>query len=275
MGITMYKSIFFSGLLVISSLQASEATSYDEWLETKRSPLDNASSRLFKYSSTDVDDPATMFAGIDFNAIDVNKPASNGFLLLGSASHYGKLKTVEFLLDKKAAIDAEDTDRYTALMHAANHGHASVVTLLLNRNADPEKTDRYCFTALTMACRKRNKDAIDQLLLHKANTEVTHWFGGTPLTLVADQEPYAEKHAIIKFLLVAKANPKHKDSMEKNAQDRAKEIGDHATAALLAKYEQKYIEQESKKSAVGPMRETDASKRKEQKQSAKKLIDKN
>ena len=58
-----------------------------------------------------------------------------GFTALHHAVVSGQTKAVQFLLDKKAAIDAVDHCGNTPLHHAAALGHVPVQCLLMNRGA--------------------------------------------------------------------------------------------------------------------------------------------
>ncbi len=61
---------------------------------------------------------------------------------LSIAALWGQLKSVEWLLDRKANIEASSVDGITPLIRAAVYDQVQVVDLLLNRKADvTKKTD--------------------------------------------------------------------------------------------------------------------------------------
>ncbi|KAK0715228.1 hypothetical protein B0H67DRAFT_580227 [Lasiosphaeris hirsuta] len=65
-------------------------------------------------------------------------PASfNGRTPLSTAARYGILPLVEFLCDKGADVNHQDSGKDTALSHAVHEWHVPVVLLLLSRGADP------------------------------------------------------------------------------------------------------------------------------------------
>ena len=83
---------------------------------------------------------------------DIEAQSSDkGWTALMAASRNGETAVVELLLDRGADIEARDDKGWTALMRASARGAAAVVKLLLDRGADIETRDDDGFTALMWA----------------------------------------------------------------------------------------------------------------------------
>jgi len=67
---------------------------------------------------------------------DINSTDANGRQLIHCAADYGQKEILEFLLSKKANINALDKHGITPLLNAVFEGHKSCVELLLEKGAD-------------------------------------------------------------------------------------------------------------------------------------------
>lgn len=89
------------------------------------------------------------------------------------AAQFGRLDTVQALLDAGAGVDLHEKGRYTALMLAAGNGHADVVRTLLNAGANVNNVEQTRgWTALIWAAKRGHTSTVRVLLEHGAETAV-------------------------------------------------------------------------------------------------------
>lgn len=94
----------------------------------------------------------------------VNRINKAGMTPLMAAAFFNRLKIAEFLLKKRANIDAVNrTNGVTALMLAAIAGNEEFVKLLVSRNADMHLRDNHGKTALMIASEKQNEKMVTLL----------------------------------------------------------------------------------------------------------------
>ncbi len=102
-------------------------------------------------------------------SVDIHTQTESEMTPLLFAATGGQLKSVEWLLDRKANIDASTTNGPTSLIMAVVHDHVQVVDLLLNRKADvtkkidPNKTFYSGKTAEEIAIMCKSQKTLDRL----------------------------------------------------------------------------------------------------------------
>jgi len=114
----------------------------------------------------------TVFMGNQENGLnttpapfDVDRVNRDDCTILMAASHYGRYRVVEFLIETlKASISLRDRYGWTALHHAARNGHARVVQLLLQHGADPNTRDANSCSALMLAAEAGHANVVATLL---------------------------------------------------------------------------------------------------------------
>jgi ankyrin repeat protein len=161
-----------------------------------------------------------------------NVKDDEGFTPLHLASFAGKREVVEFLLTRKADINARANDGQTPLHEAAKEGHKEVTALLVAKGADVGAKDNVIgWTPLHFAAATGGTDIIRLLLLNKANVNAKGGDGGTPLhTAVINN-----KKDIAEILLANKADVNAKDN-EGNTPLRYAERGFKEMAGLLRQH---------------------------------------
>ncbi|MDD9901160.1 MAG: ankyrin repeat domain-containing protein [Alphaproteobacteria bacterium] len=136
------------------------------------------------------------------------------------------------LIDDGAALNAQDNDGGTALIHAAWKGHTDIVHTLLDKGAAMDVQDNEKNTALIYAI-YRNHPSIAHALLNKGaamDTQNNH--GNTALIYAVYQE-----HTDISHTLLNKgADAGLKTNEGKTAWDIATEKGYHALAQIIHDY---------------------------------------
>ncbi|HEY4832375.1 MAG TPA: ankyrin repeat domain-containing protein, partial [Waddliaceae bacterium] len=134
--------------------------------------------------------------------IDVNTTNSMDNTLLHKAAKAGKLKIVQFLLEKNASLQLKNMQGNSPLHLAASNGNVQIVKLLLEKNASLELTNLDGNTPLHLAASGGRTNVLEILISEKnASLESENKRGDTPLHLAA-KEGNAES---VKFLLEKKA----------------------------------------------------------------------
>ena len=106
---------------------------------------------------------------------------STGLLL---AAQHGKLEIVKILLEKKADINATDSNEgETPLMRACLNKHIDIIELLLNHNANINIKDNNGWNALMIACAKGHEKIAQTLINSHAEVNAQNLKGYTALML--------------------------------------------------------------------------------------------
>lgn len=143
-GVTPLGAAAFQGSLKLVDLLLTHGADPSSRDLSGKVPILYAAARGFKPIVTRL-----LATGIDVNAVYGNKLT----LLMWAAGHANDVpvddgvQVVTMLLDRGAAIDAQDDRGRTALMTAAELGHEEVVDLLLRRGAQPGVRDQAGKTA--------------------------------------------------------------------------------------------------------------------------------
>jgi serine/threonine-protein phosphatase 6 regulatory ankyrin repeat subunit B len=125
-----------------------------------------------------------------------------GHTALIAASLNGHTEVVDFLIGKKANVNAADKDGGTALMAAALSGNPEIVDLLIKAKANVNAADKYGDTALIFAAAQGNTEIVSRLIAAKANVNAKDKYVETALNLAADGG-YAD---VVSLLIDAKAD---------------------------------------------------------------------
>jgi ankyrin repeat protein len=72
---------------------------------------------------------------VEQNKVDVNQPLE-GRPLIHYAADYGQKEVIEYLIEKKADVNAVDKHGISALLAAIWEGHTDCVRLMLEKGAD-------------------------------------------------------------------------------------------------------------------------------------------
>jgi uncharacterized protein len=118
-----------------------------------------------------LDDPDIVHRLIDggnsVNSVGIGRNGHpNAYTPLMSAAGYGRIQTVEILLNAHADVNARRFEGSTALMDAASAGHADIVALLLRAGADPTIKDNKGKSALDYATETSQTAIIDMIKKH-------------------------------------------------------------------------------------------------------------
>ncbi len=102
-----------------------------------------APSRTTQFHAAHIEDMAALCAIPD---ADINLPTHNGTTLLMAAARNGKLKSVEYLLTRKADATLLDVDQQSALHYSLNAKMKAVDEALIVAGGDPSQADRFDVT---------------------------------------------------------------------------------------------------------------------------------
>lgn len=128
-----------------SSVPGSPTQAVNAWLEAVREEYDSDTPQKDVDAKLD-----TYFKEID--NVDVRDALNRTALIIAAGTRMiDNYKVVDYLLRKKADVNAKDNAGNTALMEAAKGGNPKVVALLLEKGADPKAENMYSNTALSMA----------------------------------------------------------------------------------------------------------------------------
>ncbi|WP_261368573.1 tetratricopeptide repeat protein [Wolbachia pipientis] len=123
---------------------------YDKALKVFQDVYEGGKERLGE------DHPGTL--RVRNNIIAVLHAKDSGLTPLHLATQSGNLKTVEYVLEKGADLNAKNNDGETALHWAAKGGCQEVLQLLLNKQANPNISDKDGNTPLGLAYEKLAQD---------------------------------------------------------------------------------------------------------------------
>lgn len=74
---------------------------------------------------------------------DIEQTDRDGRTLIISASFYGRLDLVKYLLDRKVNVNATDKMGFTALHAATQNGYIDIITFLLDNGAEVNARDMF------------------------------------------------------------------------------------------------------------------------------------
>ncbi len=176
------------------------------------------------------------------------------------AASEGDVKTVRSLIDTGENVNARDTEGETPLMYAAVRGQTQVVLLLLSKGAQIDVVsvngetalDRAASAGFTAAVRvliekgankeigvpliealsKGHLDIVGLLVAKGANVNAEDTAGDAALSYASKQGAPVE---IIKEMIAAGSDVKHRNKQGKTAEDLAAENGHKEIAELLKK----------------------------------------
>ena len=118
------------------------------------------------------------------------------------AAFFGKLDTIQTLLDDGADIDERDSFDRTALHRAAGKASPEVAEFLISKGADLEAKDKLGWTPLVVSASGGHTATMAALLRHGADADSRDDAGKTPLF----QAAFAGHFGVVKILVEAGAN---------------------------------------------------------------------
>ena len=127
---------------------------------------------------------------------NVNAPQSDGTTALHWAVRADDLETADLLIRAGANVSAANRDGATPLLLAAENGNAAMLEALIKAGADPNASlTKYGDTALMMAARTGKTDAIKTLADHGAQVNAKESWGDTTALMwaVSERHPAAVK----------------------------------------------------------------------------------
>lgn len=127
-----------------------------------------------------------------------------------SEDHVGTLEILRALFDcsEKLDITVKSGWKYTALHLACGYSSPAVIGYLLEKNAAVDAQDKDGDTPLHLACRRNQVAGIKLLLQTGAGVNITNNYRSTPLTLACQWQPTE----IVQLLLEAGADYNAKDA---------------------------------------------------------------
>ncbi len=129
---------------------------------------------------------------------DVTVTSPNGHTLLGSASAWGCVDVVTYLVeDRKVPSDSRNGALMTPLMEACVHGQVNVARLLIAYQADVNAKSRAEDTPLIFAVEGGSLETVQLLISHGADKDYVQPSTGFSLSKIASLEGYTD---IVKFL---------------------------------------------------------------------------
>src|SRR5436309_3502711 len=124
---------------------------------------------------------------------DVNAAQTDGTTALHWAVRLDDLETAELLIRSGANVSAATRAGATPLQLAATNGNAAMIEKLIKAGADPNAPlTKYGDTALMMAARTGNPEAIKVLLDNGAQINATETWGGTTALMWAVSEGHPD-----------------------------------------------------------------------------------
>jgi ankyrin repeat protein len=132
----------------------------------------------------------------------VNYQTNNLNHVLLSASKFGNLDLIKYLVSLNSDVNLKFNDGATALMRACYYNHLGVVEFFVNNNASIEETNNRKETPLYIAAYRGHDEIVKLLIEMNANINSEDIDGDTPLTVAC----YEDKPWIISLLLKNGAN---------------------------------------------------------------------
>lgn len=162
------------------------------------------------------------------------------------AAEFGHINIINFLLSKKAEINATNTYGVTALHMAAQASQHEIITLLIEQQADVNVKNGYGETALHMAVENQDEEVLKELLnCPNIKLNLQNHIGNTALHIATKLSSKnileallmagKEKNSILEFINL-------KNHSCKTALEIASQRGEHnELAKLITEYEQEAI----------------------------------
>jgi ankyrin repeat protein len=139
------------------------------------------------------------------------------------AAEHGHLGLVTHLIERGANINATGAWGNTALHLAADRGHEEVAALLLDRGAHANSRDRQGMTPLVLACINHRLGVVKMLVQHTQGQGLDDGdeYGLTGLHYAS----YEGHEEVVRFLLLARADPTITDNRGRTPRAHAEENG--------------------------------------------------
>ena len=161
------------------------------------------------------------------------------------AAKSGDVGALNKSISNKAAVNKQDADGWTALMHAAKAGHIQQVATLLKAGASPNIADKLGRTPLELAT---NAPALITAQLIQAGAELnSRNAGGISVIMIAAGQG---RQDIVELLMDAGAHLDYKDYQGNTIMDWAKRSGNVQLTKYLLPHFKKAIAQTHTKSGV-------------------------
>lgn len=123
------------------------------------------------------------------NVKDIEQTDRDGRTLLISASAYGRIGVVKYLLERKSNVNAKDKMGFTSLHMATQYGHIEIIELLIKNGADINAQNAFGNTPIFYA---PNQDAIEickLLMKYGADPTIKNEYDVSPLdSFIANPE---------------------------------------------------------------------------------------
>ena len=120
---------------------------------------------------------------------NINAKDNNGWTSLMKASAYGHIEIVQFLIDNGANINAKDNDGCTSLMWACNYGRIETAQFLIRNGANIATRNKDNETAYDIALQNGHAE-IAQYLLNVQNELATFKINPLQITNSAPKSTY-------------------------------------------------------------------------------------
>jgi len=126
---------------------------------------------------------------VDHDASLVRSYSPDGFTALALASYLAQKGSAEYLLDKRADLDASAKNEtgYTALTGAVSQNHNEVAKLLLKKGANVNHQYEGGFTPLMHAAFAENVELVNPLLENGADPNARNGEGKTPFIFAREK----------------------------------------------------------------------------------------
>ena len=187
-------------------------------------------------SHGELDDVRAMLdAGCDARA-ELDNRKRNALHL---AAMWGRLETLQLLLEHGAQVEARDAVEMCALHLASAAGHVSSVRALLAAGAEVDPLNASGMTPLHMAAAKGHKEVVRRLLSSRADATIASTPGGwTPLHMVGknawlEDDRERDFLDVTRALILGTADPSAKDNQGMTALDHAAKEGPEALVTML------------------------------------------
>lgn len=116
-------------------------------------------------------------------------------------------------------IDIRDPEQRTALINAAFYNNIDLLQWLIEKSANINAQDSIGFTALHFACQERHIESVKMLLMHNANINIVDKYGNTPAWVTIMNWKGGENLPILKELYKHKADLSIKNNAGNSAID--------------------------------------------------------